>query len=174
VQPTCAVPTGTITLTTVVGEEYSIDGGATWQTTASFAGLAAGTYTIDARLTADNSCVVTSGATATINAAPTAPTTPVVASTVQPTCAVPTGTVTITAVVGEEYSIDGGATWQTTASFAGLAASTYTIDARLTADNSCVATPDSTGHPSDRHNYTSELFGLYWRLYPNHNSRGRI
>ncbi|MCU0429862.1 MAG: hypothetical protein MUF42_07795, partial [Cytophagaceae bacterium] len=119
VQPTCAVPTGTVTITTVVGEEYSIDGGTTWQTTASFAGLAAGTYTIDARLIADNSCMSTLGANVTINAAPTAPTTPVIASTIQPTCAVPTGTVTVTTTAGVEYSIDGGATWQTTASFAG-------------------------------------------------------
>jgi gliding motility-associated-like protein len=143
-QPTCAVPSGTIVISTVVGEEYSIDGGTTWQTTATFAGLTPGAKTIEARLTSDNTCVATPAATANINAIPTAPATPTIASTIQPTCAVPSGTIVISTVVGEEYSIDGGTTWQTTASFAGLTPGAKNIEARLVADNTCVATPSAS------------------------------
>jgi len=52
-QPTCAIPTGTILVTSPVGEiEYSIDG-VTWQTGVTFSGVAAGVYTLSARYSAD-------------------------------------------------------------------------------------------------------------------------
>ncbi|WP_324068284.1 MAG: hypothetical protein RSE15_10375 [Flavobacterium sp.] len=137
VQPTCAVPTGTIVFTTQSGVEYSIDG-TTYQSSATFTGVAAGTYTISVRSTADNTCSTT-GATVTINAVPSAPSSPTASVTVQPTCAVPTGTIVFTTQSGVEYSIDG-ATYQSSATFTGVAAGTYTISVRSTADNTCSTT----------------------------------
>ena len=52
----------------------------------------------------------TSGATRlTVNGAPAAPAAPTASVTVQPTCAVPTGTIVVTAPLGAglTYSIDG-------------------------------------------------------------------
>lgn len=46
VQPTCAVPTGTITFAPITGYSYSINDGATWSTNNKFTGVAPGTYTL--------------------------------------------------------------------------------------------------------------------------------
>ncbi|MCB0520279.1 MAG: hypothetical protein KDD27_15175, partial [Saprospiraceae bacterium] len=58
-QPTCAVPTGTIVVNATGGGtlEYSVNNGTTWQASATFAGLAAGNYTIKVRLQADPTCM---------------------------------------------------------------------------------------------------------------------
>ncbi|MBZ9632712.1 hypothetical protein LB465_18265, partial [Salegentibacter sp. LM13S] len=60
----------------------------------------------------------------TINAQPETPDAPVVAETVQPTCDIATGSFSITAVTGMEYSFNGGA-FETTTSWSELAADTY-------------------------------------------------
>src|SRR6185369_6449312 len=137
-QPTCSVPSGNIGITIIAGEEYSYNAGATWVTTASNPGLAPGAYSIQARLTADNTCVAATPAAATINAVPASPSTPTITVT-QPTCAVPSGNIGITIIAGEEYSYNAGATWVTTASNPGLAPGAYSVQARLTADNTCTA-----------------------------------
>ena len=137
VQPTCATTTGTIVFTTQSGVEYSIDG-TTYQSSATFTGVAAGTYTIKVRSTTDNTCTAT-GATVTVNAVPSAPSTPAASVTVQPTCATTTGTIVFTTQSGVEYSIDG-TTYQSSATFTGVAAGTYTIKVRSTTDNTCTAT----------------------------------
>lgn len=125
VQPTCAVPTGTITVTapTGTGLTYSIDG-MTFQTTTSFAGLVPGTYTITVK-NADGCTSVTGNIT--INAIPNAPAVADV-TVVQPTCAVQSGTITVDAPVGATltYSLDG-VTFQGTTSFAGLIPGTYNV-----------------------------------------------
>jgi hypothetical protein len=128
VQPTCAVATGTITVTapTGTGITYSING-TTYVASATFANLAAGTYPV----TTKNAAGCVSAATSvTINAAPATPTAPVVTS-VQPTCAVATGTITVTAPTGTgiTYSINGQ-TYQASATFANLAAGTYSVTAK--------------------------------------------
>jgi gliding motility-associated-like protein len=64
VQPTCAITTGTIVFTTQSGVEYSIDG-TTYQSSATFTGIAAGTYTLKVRSTSDNTCTAT-GSTVTL------------------------------------------------------------------------------------------------------------
>src|SRR5207342_2546866 len=109
VQPTCAIPTGTIVITAPTGAfEYSLDGGAFGAAT-TFTGVAPGAHNVTVRSTTDITCV--SAATPlTVNAAPTAPAAPTASVTVQPTCAIPTGTIVITAPTGAfEYSLDGGA-----------------------------------------------------------------
>ncbi|MDZ7613053.1 MAG: hypothetical protein U5K51_04595 [Flavobacteriaceae bacterium] len=66
--------------------------------------LAPGGYTVSVRDTNDTTCV-SSGSSITIDAVPTAPAVPTVASTTQPTCAVQSGTITFTAQAGVEYSV---------------------------------------------------------------------
>ena len=88
---------------------------------------------------------VTSQATAAVNkATQTAPLAPVVASKTH-------NSITLTAVAGNEYRIDGGA-WQTTTLFSGLTPETgYTLEARKAetathfASPVSLATPDTTG-----------------------------
>ncbi|MBP5982631.1 MAG: hypothetical protein KA734_02835, partial [Fluviicola sp.] len=136
-QPTCGTTTGTIVFTTQSGVEYSING-STYQSGATFNGVAAGTYTLKVRSTTDNTCTAT-GATVTVNAAPSAPSTPLGSVTVQPTCATTTGTIVFTTQSGVEYSINGS-TYQTSATFTGVAAGTYTLKVRSTTDNTCTTT----------------------------------
>ncbi|WP_313115430.1 hypothetical protein, partial [Aequorivita sediminis] len=88
VQPTCAVPSGTISITSPLGSgfEYSING-TDYQAQVDFNDLTSGTYSVTARNTSDPTCVSTA-LSVTINDVPNAPATPT-ASVIQPTCAVP-------------------------------------------------------------------------------------
>jgi hypothetical protein len=54
----------------------------------------------------------------TINTVPLPPAVPTASATVQPTCATPSGTITITTQSGVEYSVNGTA-YQSSNSFAG-------------------------------------------------------
>src|SRR5204862_4312141 len=107
VDPTCAVPTGTITITSATaGLTFSLDGGA-------YAAYPAGGYTVGAgphTISAQNAAgCISADATATAAAAPGAPAAPVT-QTVDPTCTVATGTITITsATAGLTFRVDGGA-----------------------------------------------------------------
>ena len=135
IQPDCPSPAvGTIVVnasTTVGTLEYSIDGGTTYQALATFSGLSAGTYNIVVRRV--GTLCTTTGSTVTINPVPVVPS--VTESTVtQPDCPSPVGgtiVVNATTTAGTlEYSIDGGANYQTTATFSGLSAGTYNIVVR--------------------------------------------
>jgi gliding motility-associated-like protein len=136
-QPTCAVPSGTITVDAPAGLEYSLDG-ITFQTGTSFPDLIGGTYTVTTRNA--SGCISVSNPV-TINQAPAAP---AVASTtpVQPTCVLPTGTISITAPAGLEYSLDG-TNFVTTTTFAGLSPGNYTVTVR-NADGCTSVTPNIT------------------------------
>ncbi|WP_116788745.1 fibronectin type III domain-containing protein [Flavobacterium psychrotrophum] len=127
-QPSCAVATGTIVVTspTGTGLTYSVNGTA-YQASATFTALAAGTYNVTAKNAAGCISAVTS---VTINAAPATPSTPVVTTT-QPTCAVATGTIAVTAPTGTglTYSVNG-TTYQASATFGSLAAGTYSVTAK--------------------------------------------
>ena len=83
-------------------------------------------------ITDANGCVRTSGfvdATARVTINNVFPNTPTIATT-QPTCAIATGTITITGVVGETYSFDGGA-YSSTLVYSGLTqGSSHTIYAK--------------------------------------------
>ncbi|RZJ94944.1 MAG: T9SS type B sorting domain-containing protein, partial [Novosphingobium sp.] len=124
-QPTCAVTSGTITVTdpTGTGLTYSLDG-TTFQSAPVFAGLTPGTYNV----TVQNAVGCTStSADIIINAVPAAPA--VATTTVsQPTCAVTTGSITVSTPQGTgfTYSIDG-TNFQSGTTFAGLAPGSYTI-----------------------------------------------
>ena len=119
-QPTCATPTGTITITSPApagGLTYSIDGVTYTNTTGVFSSVAPGTYSVTAR----NSCGTSTPLTGVVvNAAPSAPSQPVASVTAQPSCATPTGTITITSPApagGLTYSIDGVTYTNTTGVF---------------------------------------------------------
>ncbi|RBN48920.1 gliding motility-associated C-terminal domain-containing protein [Flavobacterium psychrolimnae] len=141
VQPTCAIPSGSISITTQSGVEYSLDG-TTYQSSNTFSGLAPNNYTLYVRNTADNTCVTPSSAVITINAVPLPPIVPTTASVVQPTCAIPSGSISITTLSGVEYSL-GGTTYQSSNTFSGLTPNNYTLYVRNTADNTCVTLSSS-------------------------------
>ncbi|MCI9847034.1 hypothetical protein, partial [Flavobacterium pectinovorum] len=143
VQPTCAIPTGTITIASQTGMEYSLNG-TTYQTSNIFAGLAPNNYTLYIRNTLDGTCAANSGTTTVkINTVPTAPSIPTTLNVVQPTCAIPTGTITIASQTGMEYSLNG-TTYQTSNAFAGLAPNNYTLYVRNTLDGTCAANSGTT------------------------------
>lgn len=124
-QPTCTTATGNITVTAPIASDltYSIDG-ATYQAGTTFANLAPGTYTITVKNTAG---CTSETSTITINTAPTTPAT-ATTTTDQPTCALPTGSISVTAPVatGLTYSIDG-ITYQSGTTFSNLIPGNYTI-----------------------------------------------
>ena len=93
-------------------------------------GTVAGTsYTVTATLgTLENTC--SSGASASFtNAAILPVSAPTATVSVQPTCTLATGTITVTTVIGLEYKLDGGA-YQTSGTFAGVASGSHTITAK--------------------------------------------
>jgi hypothetical protein len=106
IQPTCALPSGSITIVQQNGVEYSING-TNFQSNPNFSALASGNYTLYVRNLADTSCVTSSATAVVINAIPTAPNIPTTPSVVQPTCALPSGTIVIAQQNGVEYSING-------------------------------------------------------------------
>src|SRR5690606_35090053 len=127
--------TGAINITGAAGGtgdyEYSIGGA--YQASASFTGLAAGTYAVSIR--DDNNCIVSLGSHVVSEPS-------ILSATVTPLNAdcngASTGAINITGAAGGtgdfEYSIGGA--YQTTASFAGLAAGTYAVSIRD--DNNCI------------------------------------
>ena len=139
-QPTCATPTGTITITAPLGAfTYNNNGGA-FQAGTTFSGLAPNTYTVIAK----NASGCTSTANFTINAVPGGPATPT-ATLTQPTCSLPTGTIVITAPIGAfTYNLNGG-TFQAGTTFTGLTPNTYTIIAKDA--GGCTSTANFTISP---------------------------
>ncbi|WP_422080337.1 DUF6443 domain-containing protein [Ulvibacterium sp.] len=75
IQPTCSIPTGTITVTNFSqsNHTFSFDNGATYQATSSKSGLSPGTYYVKVK---NSGGCVSSTRTATINGIPSAPSPP--------------------------------------------------------------------------------------------------
>ncbi|MGV3461451.1 MAG: T9SS type B sorting domain-containing protein [Flavobacterium sp.] len=136
--PTCTTSTGTITVTAVAGLEYSLDGGA-YQTSNEFTGVNSGPHTI----TVKNAAGCTASNTITVDPAPSAPAQPQL-SQIPPTCTTPTGTITVTAVAGLEYRLDGGA-YQTSNEFTGVNPGPHTVTVKnpagCTASNTITVDP---------------------------------
>jgi len=138
-QPTCTVATGTITVTppaTGTGYMYSIDG-VNYQVSNIFNSVTTGSYNVTIK--SAGGCI--SGSTpAVINAQPAAPSAPVASVTQQPSCAVATGTITVTGPTGTgyEYSVDG-TNYQTGMQFTGLTAgATYNVTVKV--PGGCIST----------------------------------
>ncbi|GAB3707639.1 hypothetical protein GCM10027592_41970 [Spirosoma flavus] len=97
-----------------------------------------GAYTITYTYTSTAVCsVVTATAAMTIVGAPQF----VNLSRIQPSCATPTGTISVTFTGNGtlEYSINNGSTWQTSNVFSGLAPGSYDILARSRSETGCVS-----------------------------------
>jgi Fe-S cluster assembly iron-binding protein IscA len=105
IHPICAVSSGTITVTVQnTGELYSFDNGVTFQSSNIKSGLTAGSYNVIIQSAGGCNSTLKQ---VTINVQPLVPLAPSVTETV-PTCALQTGTITITQVGTETYSFDGG------------------------------------------------------------------
>jgi gliding motility-associated-like protein len=122
-QPTCASATGLITVNVVNNtDNYSIDGGLSFQTNNVFNNVAAGSYSVTVK---NASGCVSAGTNATINVAPSIPAQPSIVSSVSGDICVGTAvTLTSSASAGNQWYKDGviiaGATGQTFApSFSG-------------------------------------------------------
>ena len=125
--PTCAGNDGMISIAATGGTgpyTYSIDNGATFVSTSTFNGLSAGTFNIvveDA-----NGCQSTDVATLTSGAG----TLTVTSTPTDPSCAGNDGMISISATGGVApytYSIDGGTTFVSGATFNSLSAATYSV-----------------------------------------------
>ncbi|OIN56258.1 Ig-like domain-containing protein [Arsenicibacter rosenii] len=141
VQPTCSLSTGTMTVTAPAsGVEYSFDNGASYQSGSSKSGLASGVYLVKVRSLASG--CESGPVSVTVNGAPAVPSAPT-ASVVQPTCSVPTGTITIiTSQTGVDYSFDNGTSYQSGNSKSGLASGVYLVKVRTLASG-CESGPVS-------------------------------
>jgi PKD repeat protein len=141
---------GTITISSPIGGygtyEYSRDGGATWQASGNFTALAPGSYNVQIRDKAHTACVIVLNAALVITQPPAL--TAVVNSTAVTCNSANNGTISITNPLGGygtyEYSINGGAGWQSSGSFAGLAPASYNVQIRDAAHIACVNTLNAT------------------------------
>jgi Dockerin type I domain len=118
---TCTTPS--TVLTASGGTSYVWSDGSTMAASNSI--TTAGVYSVT--VTGANGCTSTTSATTTLDN--TAPTAPSVSSTLQPTCTVATGKVTLTTIVGKTYAVDGG-TYQTSGVFAGLSSGSHNFTAK--------------------------------------------
>lgn len=113
--------------------EYSINGGSTWQSSAIFENLAAGTYNCQVRDQANPTCVITVNAAAEIQSVVIVdPLHASVGHTDLACSEANTGTITISNPTGGsgegyQYSIDDGTTWSTNTEYTGLAAAAYVV-----------------------------------------------
>ncbi len=121
VDPTCTVPTGTITITST-GAQYSFDNGTTWGTNNSMANFAPGTYSLKVK----NADGCQSDPTVAVVSSETGPPSAPAITVNQPDCFSPTGVITITSPA-MEYSFDNGVTWGNTNISPALVPGNYSI-----------------------------------------------
>ena len=135
---------GTITITSPTGGygtyEYSIDGGAAWQASGSFAALAPGFYNVQIRDAAHPMCIVTLNGSLRITEPPQLA---AAVGKTDVTCfGANDGRITISGATGGygtyEYRISGGASWQASGTFNGLAPGSYNVQIRDAAHTGCI------------------------------------
>ena len=145
-QPTCAVTTGTIVVTSPLGVNLQYSGnGTTWQRSTTFSGLTPNaTYTISVRSKVNPTCI--SASNFVINAVPIVPHAPIVGSITQPTCSTATGSVELSGLPSSGNWIltrtpDGVTTKGTSIriTLSGLSAETYTFT--VIDEDGCSSTP---------------------------------
>jgi hypothetical protein len=145
IQPSCATPAGTISVTSgITGLSFSInstDPAAFTNTTGVFSGLSAGTYSIRSK---NSSGCISDPVSKTIVAAPSAPAIPVVGVKQAASCSSSSIVLEVSSPLGSdfEYSNNNGA-WQTSAEFTIKAGDGYNIKARRISDNTCISEASS-------------------------------
>lgn len=140
--PTCAVPTGTITVSSPTGIDYEYSVGGAYQPTTIFSGLAGGTtYNVTARQ-------ISTGCVSPIVAIPVAaitgaPATPGI-TVIHPDCITPTGSITVTAPLNANYEYSVGGAYQPTVLFSNLVPGTnYSVTVR-DISTGCISAPHDT------------------------------
>lgn len=126
-QPTCSAPSGTITISAPLGAgfEYSVNGTA-YQTSPVFTGLTPNiTYHITVR-NISTGCI-SPEITLTIGPPAPNPVAPTASATAQPTCTIPTGTITVTAPTGPGLLYSIGGPYQASPIFTGLTQNVYNV-----------------------------------------------
>ena len=113
-QPTCAVATGSVVLSGLPSGNWTITQSGTVSntytnsgTTFNVQGLAPGTYTFSV---VGGACESAASQIVTINAAVGSPSAPVIGTVAQPTCAVQTGSVTLSGLPAGNWTISYGST----------------------------------------------------------------
>jgi hypothetical protein len=106
-QPNCNLATGTIVFTVQSGVVYSVDNGASYQSSPTFSGLTAGTYTLKVRNATNASCSADAASTVTIVAAPSAP----ILSTTTLANGCPATTVNLTTITASNTPLGTTLTW---------------------------------------------------------------
>ena len=106
--------------------QYTINGGTTWLTTPNFTGLAPAVYVVEMRDATAPNCILALNAALSITQPPI-PTAPIVGELVQPTCLIPTGSVTLSGLPEGNYILNPGSISGSTTSktITGLAPGTY-------------------------------------------------
>ncbi len=138
------VSNGSITITSATATDYSFDGGSNWQTSNVKTGLVDGTYVVQSRnlsgcITSESTNVLSSVVQLTLSSV-----------IVEPNlCAlIPDGQITLSSLNANDYSFDGGITWQISNVKTGLTAGTYNVMSRnnsgCTASESTILTGSST------------------------------
>jgi PKD repeat protein len=135
---------GTITVTSPLGGsgtyEYTVTGGIAWQGSGSFTDLAPGFYNVQIRDEANPGCIIILNGSLRITEPPILS---AFVSRTNVTCYdSDDGTIAINGATGGYgtygYSIDGGATFQTSSSFTGLAPGLYDVRINDAANPGCV------------------------------------
>ncbi len=131
-QPTCITTSGTITVTAPTGVAIQYSNGGAYQSSGIFSGLAPGSsYFITAKDTATG--CISAVSSLIVDAVPNPPNTPVASVSTQPSCAIPTGTITVTLPAGINIQYSIGGAYQPGGVFAGLApGASYSIRAKDT------------------------------------------
>jgi hypothetical protein len=136
------VSTGEISIVATDGTgtlQYSIDNGTTWSTSGTFSSLPAGNYNISVKDA--NACQVFWASNPLVLTQPNAINISSVVKTDVTSCSLSDGTITITATDGTgtlEYSIDNGASWQTSGIYTALTAGNYNV--KVKDANGCIVT----------------------------------
>ena len=143
IQPTCAVPSGNIEVTSPTNEkgvfsfEYSVDGGLNYYANPAFTGLSEGIYAISVRVTSHTDCILSD--VTTINSIPTPPEAPALIIT-HPDCSNSKGSIEITNKLPEyDYLLNFTPPWVKSSLIEGLDLDPglYRLDVRLETDETC-------------------------------------
>ena len=143
IQPTCLIPTGSVTLSGLPEGSYvinpvSINGSTTSNTITE---LAVGTYNFS--YTTNQGCLSKSSVDVVIRPQPDSPDVPVVKSIAQPTCLVASGSVTFSGLPQSGWTINPGGFSGTTAETTITGLETGTHNYTLTNSRGCVSMPSA-------------------------------